>query len=159
MIGPVQVLVVGFNDTTFSGEVLAELRELRSAGIVRLVDLLLVVRAEDGTLHAAELPEDAEAEARGVAATLLSQSEAAESDEGDATEHTTGSTWSLADAVAVGQTAVVALIEHVWAAPLRATVKRAGGTLLEEAWLAADDLRLLDELISNGAAQPGRQAL
>jgi hypothetical protein len=153
MIGPVQVLVLGFDDTTFSGEVLAELRELRSAGIVRLVDLLLVVRAEDGTLHAAELPEDAQAETSGVAAALLSQSEAAEAGGEGTAQHTTGSTWSLADALAVGQTAVVALIEHLWAAPLRAAVQQGGGTLLEEAWLAADDLRLLEDLIGRSAAQ------
>ena len=47
MIGPVQVLVVGFDRPTFSGEVLAELTRLREAGIVRLVDLLLVAREEE----------------------------------------------------------------------------------------------------------------
>ena len=44
MIGPVQVLVVGFDRPTFSGEALAELTRLEDAGIVRLVDLLLVSR-------------------------------------------------------------------------------------------------------------------
>jgi Family of unknown function (DUF6325) len=50
-MGPVQVLVVGFDRPTFSGEVLAELTRLREAGIVRLVDLLLVARAEDGSIE------------------------------------------------------------------------------------------------------------
>ena len=49
-MGPVQVLVVGFDRPSFSGEVLAELTRLREAGIVRLVDILLVARAEDGTM-------------------------------------------------------------------------------------------------------------
>ena len=44
MTGPVQVLVVGFDTPTFSGEVLAELDQLRRAGIVKLLDLLLVRR-------------------------------------------------------------------------------------------------------------------
>jgi hypothetical protein len=40
----VQVLVVGFDPPTFSGEVLAQFSRLREAGIVRLVDLLVVSR-------------------------------------------------------------------------------------------------------------------
>ena len=51
--GPVQVLVVGFDNPTFSGEVLTEFTRRREAGIVRLIDLLIVSRTEDGTL---ELP-------------------------------------------------------------------------------------------------------
>ena len=37
--GPVQLLVVGFEDGKFSGEILAELRRRREHDIVRLVDL------------------------------------------------------------------------------------------------------------------------
>ena len=40
--GPVQMLVIGFEDGKFSGEILAELRRLREHDIVRLVDLLFV---------------------------------------------------------------------------------------------------------------------
>ena len=50
-MGPVQVLVVGFDQPRLSGEVLEELTRLREAGVVRLIDLLLVSRAEDGTLE------------------------------------------------------------------------------------------------------------
>ena len=44
MSGPVQVLVVEFDEPSFSGEVIAELTRLREAGTVRLVDVLLVRR-------------------------------------------------------------------------------------------------------------------
>src|SRR6266508_2175410 len=40
VMGPVQVLVVGFDRPAFSGEVLAGFTRLQEAGIVRLVDLL-----------------------------------------------------------------------------------------------------------------------
>ncbi len=59
MIGPVQVLVVGFDQPTFSGEVLAEFTRLREAGLVRLIDVLLVSRSEDGTLDTLEASEAA----------------------------------------------------------------------------------------------------
>ena len=56
-MGPVQVLGAGFDQPTFSGEVLAELTRLREAGIVRLLVLLLVSRAEDGTLETLTPPD------------------------------------------------------------------------------------------------------
>jgi hypothetical protein len=57
------------------------------------------------------------------------------------------STWSLAESVPVGAVVAVALIEHVWAEPLRAALRRAGGAPLDETWLAADDTATLDALL------------
>ena len=56
--------------------------------------------------------------------------------------------WSLADAIPVGGTAAVALIEHVWADPLSAAIQRAGGSLLEETWLPRPEVELLDTLMA-----------
>jgi Family of unknown function (DUF6325) len=154
VIGPVQVLVVGFDRPTFSGEVLAELSRLGKAGIVRLVDLLLVSRADDGSLQTADLPDEVRSEISSVTAELLGQPVTEPSDEDDQVDGAhemalePGTTWSLAEAVPAGGTAAVALIEHIWASPLRAAVQQSGGTLLEETWLAPDDLLRLDELIS-----------
>ncbi len=58
-MGPVQVLVVGYEQPAYTGEVLAELTRLSDAGLVRLVDVLLVARAADGTFDTVEVPEDA----------------------------------------------------------------------------------------------------
>jgi hypothetical protein len=52
--GPMQVLVVGFESTEMSGEIAAELRRLREHDIVRLVDVLVVAKAQDGTVTAIE---------------------------------------------------------------------------------------------------------
>ena len=51
--------------------------------------------------------------------------------------------WSLADAVPPGTSAAVALLEHVWASPLRDAIRRANGVPLDETWLAAEDLERL----------------
>jgi Family of unknown function (DUF6325) len=148
MTGPVQVLVVGFEHQSFSGEVLTELVRLREAGIVRLVDLLLVRRTEDGGLETVELPDDLPAGLGDVARQLLSGAEPA----ADAAGLDPGTGWSLADAVPVGSVVAVALIEHLWAGPLRDAVGRAGGTTLDETWLSAADLTLLGELESHRPA-------
>jgi uncharacterized membrane protein len=144
VIGPVQVLVVGFDQPTFSGEVLAEFTRLREAGLVRLIDVLLVSRSEDGTLETLEAPDAAAADLGGLAVEILGQPQNAS--QAETSEIDTAAMWSLADAIPVGGTAAVALIEHVWAAPLSAAIQRAGGTLLEETWLAREDRELLETL-------------
>jgi hypothetical protein len=146
--GPVQVLVVGFDRPTFSGEVLAEFTRLREAGIVRLVDLLVVSRTEDGAFETLGLPEGVEADLGDLAASVLGQSEEPAEVEVEAADIDTVVTWSLADAIPVGSTAAVALIEHTWAAGLSAAIQRAGGTLLDETWLAPEDRELLEVLIA-----------
>jgi hypothetical protein len=156
-MGPVQVLVVGFDQPRFSGEVLSELTRLREAGIVRLIDVLLVSRAEDGTLETLEAPEGFAPDLGGVAAEILGQLAVAADTEpeppkievdADAAKIESPVTWSLADAIPTGSTAAVALIEHVWAAPLSAAIQRAGGTALEETWLAQQDMELLESLMA-----------
>lgn len=145
MTGPVQVLVVGFDQPTFSGEVLAEFARLRDAGIVRLVDLLVVSRTEDGALETVEVSEGVASELGALAAEVLAQPEGADA-EADVAEIDSASSWSLADAIPIGSTAAVALIEHLWAVPLSAAIQQAGGTLLEETWLAQPDVELLETL-------------
>ena len=48
--GPMQMLVLTYEGSEPSPEVAAELKRLREQDIVRLVDLLLVSKAEDGTI-------------------------------------------------------------------------------------------------------------
>ena len=42
MTGPVQILVIGLDEPTFSGEVMAEFARLREAGTVQLLDVVLI---------------------------------------------------------------------------------------------------------------------
>jgi len=156
MNGPVQVLVVGFDRPTFSGEVIAELTRLRETGIVRLVDLLLVARGEDGALETLTAPPGVGEDLGGLAAALLGRPAGEARGEAEAADADLAESlaWSLADAVQAGSAAAVALIEHVWAGPLNAAIQRAGGVPLEETWLAPDDLETLDALIA--ARSPDR---
>lgn len=154
MTGPVQVLVVGLGQPHFSGTVIAELDRLRDAGTVRLLDVMLVSRADDGTLDTLPPPPDAPPGRGALAARLLGESP----DDPTRDEPTPdapgeglavvgdGSAWSLADAIPPGTTAAVAIIEHLWAAPLRDAIRDAGGTPLDEAWLASADVERLNRL-------------
>jgi hypothetical protein len=147
-MGPVQVLVIGLDQPAFTGEVLAELTRLRSAGIIRLVDVLVVARRDDGAFETLAEP-TAMTPSRGELAAAVLGSPDGESfpmaqEDVEGARHPT---WSLADSVPAGTIAAVALIEHTWAGPLLEAVKRVGGVPLEETWLATDDVLLLEQMM------------
>jgi hypothetical protein len=142
-MGPVQVLVVGFDEPNFSGAAVSEFTRLEDAGIVRLVDLLLVSRAEDGTFETMDGPVKVSEHQGELVAALLGNGAGADNGTADESTHADGAGWSLADAVPRGTIAAVALIEHVWAEPLRTAIQGAGGRPLEETWLSPADVELL----------------
>ena len=51
--GPVQILVVGFDGTTFKGEILPEFQRLKELDIIRLVDMVVVSKDQDGEIFGA----------------------------------------------------------------------------------------------------------
>ena len=158
-MGPVQVLVVGLDQPSLRGEVLAELARLREAGIVRLVDLLLVCRGDDGTFETLEAPPWMPAGLGELAAAVIG-GPAGDALSGDA-DAVNDSLWSLAEAVPPGTTAAVALLEHSWAGPPRDAIRRAGGRPLEETWLDPADVELLVSRAFSSAARddvPGEHA-
>ena len=150
-MGPVQVLVVGFEHPRLSGEVLDEFARLRQAGIVRLLDVLLVERAPDGHFETlAPPPVELGPDSGALAAAVLGRADG-EIRSDPALAENEDPTWSLADVVPAGSVAAVALIEHLWATPLLAAIHRAGGRPRDETWLSAEDIATLEELIAHGS--------
>ena len=73
-IGPVQILVVGFEEGKFEGKIMEELKRLREHDIVRLVDLLFVTKDDDGnilTAQASDLSQEESMEFGAFAGALL----------------------------------------------------------------------------------------
>src|SRR4249920_37258 len=54
-IGPVQLLVLGFTDPDFRGEIIAELEKLRESDTVRVIDALAVYKDAEGEIEVAHL--------------------------------------------------------------------------------------------------------
>ncbi|HEX7059882.1 MAG TPA: DUF6325 family protein [Solirubrobacterales bacterium] len=152
--GPVQILVVGFEHGKFEGKILAELRRLREHDIVRLVDLLLVHKDEEGQIEEVEisdLPREeavemgalagaliglgADGEAGAEAGALAGAERAADGSLLDDEE-----VWYLADEIPPGSAAGIALLEHRWAIPLRDAIAEAGGQALVDTWIHPQDL-------------------
>jgi uncharacterized membrane protein len=153
-IGPVQMLVVGFEGPEFKGEILEELKRLKDEDIIRLIDLLVVKKDDEGnieTLHTSDLSEDEAMEFGAVAGALIGLG--AEGEEGAEAGALAGAeamedrqvfdddqVWYAADAIPNGTAAGIALIEHRWAIPLRDAIGRAGGIPLVDEWIHPTDL-------------------
>jgi hypothetical protein len=153
-MGPVQVLVVGYGeDARFEGKALDELKRLRDADIVRVVDLLMVRKSADGTVDKVELTDSAELEKFGAFAGALIGYGAAGEEGADAGAAAGADTmadegsmfdedevWYLVDAIPVGMAAAVVVLEHRWAIPLRNAILESGGIALADSWIHPADL-------------------
>jgi hypothetical protein len=121
-LGPVDYVVVGFpaDKADFSGAMADELKNLMESGTVRVLDLLLVTKDEDGTLSVAELRDHDDSvvgELRSLEAdlSLMLAVEDVERIGGD---------------LELGSAAAVLVWENTWAAPFASAVRRSGGELL-----------------------------
>ena len=131
-LGPVQLLVVGFDHPDFSGEVLAELERQRESDVVRVIDLLVVHKDADGNverLHRPDLNADG-----AVVGRLIGLDDGAEHDAG------ADELWSLDEAIPNDSAAAIALVEHRWAIGTRDAIRAAGGIPIADAWIHPADL-------------------
>ena len=153
-LGPVQLLVVGFDDPDFKGRIRAELDRLRNTDVIRLIDAIIVRKDANGELDVvqeSDLSID-EAEAFGAYAGALiglgadgeegavigAELGAAAGEDGHILDEE--QVWYIADTIPANTAATVALVEHVWAIPLRDSIVQAGGVLLADAWVHPTDL-------------------
>ena len=119
-LGPVDYLVVEFpaGASNFTGEMAAELVALADAGTIRVIDVLILTKNEDGSVDAAELSDIEElGELQAIEAKLAEL--LAEDD-----------VLRLAAAMEPGSTAGVLIWENTWAAPFAAAARRSGGQLI-----------------------------
>ena len=119
-LGPVDWIVVEFPGSKFKGEIAPILDDLVERGTVRVLDLLLIRKGEDGELEFFELSDLDESEIGTLRAyetelaTLLSEDDVN----------------AVAAAVEPGSTAALLVWENRWAAPFGSAVRRAGGQLV-----------------------------
>ena len=119
-LGPVDWIVVEFPGSKFNGEIAPAIADLVKAGLIRVLDLLVLKKDGDGTLEAFELSDLDEGEIgelrsyEAQLAMLLS--------EDDVT--------AVAAAIEPGSSAAVLVWENTWAAPFASAVRHSGGQLV-----------------------------
>jgi hypothetical protein len=141
-LGPVQLLVVGFDRPDFSGEVLAELERLRESDVVRVIDLLVVHKDADGVVRRVHHPDLPAGEADGAGAVVgaLIGLDAAHVEAGDGGLPAEEELWFLDEAIPDDSAAALALVEHRWAIGTRDAIRAAGGVAVADAWVHPADL-------------------
>jgi uncharacterized protein DUF6325 len=119
-LGPVDYLVVEFpaGASNFTGEMAKELIALVDAGTIRVIDVLILTKNDDGTVDAMELSDIEQLGPLQAVEAQLAELLAAED-----VEH-------LAAAIDPGSTAGVLIWENLWAAPFASAARRSGGQLI-----------------------------
>jgi hypothetical protein len=118
-IGPLEYVVIGFQNNQFTSEVLPVLGAIQEQGAIRVVDLLFVSKDADGTVamrEVSELSEEELAAYEGLAGDLMGLFTAEDIER-------------LAAEIPPTMSAVIVLLEHTWTIELAEAVRRAGGVL------------------------------
>jgi uncharacterized membrane protein len=154
-IGPVQLIVLGFDHPEFHGEIIAELERLRESDTVRVIDALAVYKDADGEVeveHLSNLTEDEARELGSKVGALVGLG--IEGDQGfeagavagaEATEDgiqvfSDEEAWDVLEDIPNESAAALLLLEHHWAVPLRDAIARAGGFRLGDGFISPLDL-------------------
>jgi uncharacterized membrane protein len=180
-IGPVQLIVLGFEHPNFHGEVIAELERLHENGMVRVIDSLAVYKDADGDLEVEHLSNLTQEEAielgskigaliglgidgeEGMEAGAVAGGEEAAEEGinvfGGAEE------WDVLEDIPNDSAAALILLEHHWAVPLRDAIARANGFRISDGFISpldlvaiglmtAEEAKDLHAMETSGAAKP-----
>lgn len=155
-IGPVQLLVIGFEHPDFHGEVIAELDRLRESDMVKVIDALAVYKDAEGdieVMHLSNLTRDEAIEVGSKVAALIGLGiegeegfiEGAElgaeaAAEGGVEFFSDEEAWDVIEEIPNDSAAALILIEHHWAVPLRDAIARAGGFRIASDFISPLDL-------------------
>jgi hypothetical protein len=130
VLGPIGYLIVEYSGNKYTGNAFRELLNLVDRGLVRVLDLRFVMRADDGSLALMELSDiDADGEFdfgvfAGVSSGLLDESDLKEA----------------ANALEPNSAAAVMVYENRWAAPFTQALREAGASLVSAGFIPQDAL-------------------
>jgi uncharacterized membrane protein len=154
-IGPVQLIVLGFNHPNFHGEVIAELERLRENDAVRVIDSLAVYKDAKGEIeveHLSNLTQEEAIELGSKVGALvglgIAGEEGAEAGAEAGAEEAAAEginlfgdeEWDVIDDIPNDSAAALILLEHHWAVPLRDAIARAGGFRISDGFISPLDL-------------------
>ena len=154
-IGPVQLIVLGFDHPEFHGEIIEELERLRASDTIRVIDALAVHKDADGeieVMHLSNLTKDEAIELGSKVAALIGLG--IEGEEGMEKGAEIGAemaaeedfhvfdeeAWDVLEEIPNDSAAALLLLEHHWAVPLRNAVVRAGGFRISDGFISPLDL-------------------
>lgn len=142
-IGPVEMMVIGFAENRFTGAIAPNFLDLVDRGIVRIIDMSVVVKdaADDTTIlelheYSSELAEALQ-KLTGEVPGLLSEEDL----------------FNIADMLEPDSTVAILLFEHVWATSFAQAVRDAGGQLIASQRIPHDMVEETREMLIAAAGQ------
>ena len=168
-IGPVQLIVLGFAQPEFHGEIIAELEKLRESDMVRVIDALAVHKDAEGNIEVAHLSNLTQEEAVELGSKVgalvglgIDGEEGAEPGAAAGAEAAAedgihvfndDEAWDVIDEIPNDSAAALVLIEHHWAVPLRDAIARANGFRISDGFISPIDLVAIGLLSAQEAAE------
>jgi uncharacterized membrane protein len=156
-IGPVQLIVLGFDHPEFHGEIKAELERLRESDTIRVIDALAAYKDANGDVeveHLSNLTRDEAIELGTTIGALIGLG--ADGEEGFEAGAAAGAeiaaeggvqpisndpdAWDILEGIPNDSAAALILVEHQWAVGLRDAVMRAGGFRISDGFISPLDL-------------------
>jgi uncharacterized membrane protein len=178
-IGPVQLIVLGFEQPEFHGEIKAELARLHEDHTINVIDALAVYKDAAGDIeveHLSNLSKDEAVELGSTVGALVGlgiegeegfvvgAEAGAEAAEDGVEVFSDEDAWDVIADIPNDTAAALILIEHQWAVPLRDAIARAGGFRISDGFIspldmvavglvAADEAKQQHELETRAAAK------
>lgn len=166
-MGPIQIMLLGFEDFRATGRIAAELEALSDAGTIRVIDarFLLKESEEDAVVaRASDLDEAEREDLRAAAGALMGLGAGAMlgGEEGAVAGAVLGADAAmdvgeiglsepeikgLAAEMEVGEALLLLVIENVWATGLRDALRDAGGVLARQEYLTPEGLVALGAML------------
>lgn len=150
MSGPLQVIALNWGPgAAVRDRVLEEVDRLHGRGVLRLLDVLVIAKDEDGRIERVVIGDD---DSGGVLASLVLGNDSAAmetSASGPFSGLDSVNVRALVESLTAGYAVAFLLIEHGWAQPLMDAIGEAGGVLLGEGFLSSEaESRLAAELVA-----------
>jgi hypothetical protein len=128
-LGPIDYVLVEWQGKQPTGEAMPHLVDLVDRGLIRILDLAFIAKAEDGSVVGLEIADLGDAVAEfgvfeGAASGLISEEDHAEA----------------GNALEPGTSAALLVYENTWAAPFAAAVRRSGGQLVASGRIPVQDV-------------------
>lgn len=119
-IGPVEMMLIGFPENRFDGSIMPALGELVDSGMVRLIDLIMVTKDDQGNVTTVEIDDVAE-----------DQAGALDDLNGEVSELFSDEDLLIAgERLEPNSSAALVLWENSWASKLNAAIADSGGEVL-----------------------------
>lgn len=130
VLGPIQYILVEFPGSRFNGSIAPALADLVDRGLIRILELVVVRKDEDGTVSAFDLL-DLEGDEVGDLAALAA---------GTLGLVLEADVLAAAEALEPGTTAGLLVWEDLWALPLAEAIRGSGGELVAAGRIPVQDL-------------------